>query len=204
MSEQNFERIAQLIAQLDSKMEAKFEQIDAKFEQMDAKFETFKSEIISEFNHSLDIKFERRSQDVKLLGDGLAYVTERVDEVHRLAKEIKANVDRLSVEFAAHRLDPEAHIRPGGYRVKEDETGFGEILPADNEQTGGAELLRRLEESRRKYDAVTEEINAYCAEKGVELPKLDGEEVIRQIRLESARYRVEQELKKRREEEQKP
>lgn len=116
---------------------------------------------------------------------------------------IDAKVESLSLELLAHRLAPEAHNRPSGYRVKADGTDFGET-PLEKDEAEGVAFRRRRDESRSKYDAVTEEINAYCAEKGVELPRIDGEEVIRQIRLNSARRRVEQELKRRREEEQKP
>lgn len=126
MNEKDFERIAQMVAQvIDAKLErvdarfdmmdARFEQIDARFEQIDARFDGLKAEIISEFNHSLKVHIEVHQKGLAVLAEGHQMFSEKLDRVEvGLNKKLAA----IAAELAAHRADTEAHR--GIYRVKEE------------------------------------------------------------------------------------
>jgi archaellum component FlaC len=218
MNEQDFERIGQLIdtklERIEAKFDARFEQIDARFEQIDARFEqidarfeqidarfeladakaeTFRNEIIAEFNQSLKLQTETLSHKIALLCDGILDVAERVEGVKRDFERLDGKVEDLSLHHLAHHLDPEAHSRHGGYRVKEEETVFGD---GDPFHQFNPEFRRRLVAAGKSLDAAADEVRAYCAEKGIELPRASTEAMIRLIQ-ESRKHRVEQELKKR-------
>ena len=205
MNEQDFERIAQMFAQFEARLDARFEQIEARFEQIEARFERlearlknvearltnvegFKSEIISEFNHSLDIKYEELFHRIGLLRDGVADVVERVEGVNQRFDVLNATVEGNALQLLAHHLDPQAHNRRSGDRVKEDEAVFGDVDPYQNFEP---EFRRRLVEAREGLDAAADEVRAYCAEKGVELPTANTEAMLRLIE-ESRKHSVEQ------------
>lgn len=214
MTEKDLERIGQLIDSrlelMESRLNARFEQIDARFEQIDVRFdqvearltnlESFKSEIISEFNHSLDIKAEEFFRQFQVAAEGYAALAEREERLEERVKEDEAKVEHLYLEFLMHHLDLEVHNLPSGYRVKEDEAGFGHPDPFHQFDP---EFRKRLVEAKKRLDAAADEVLAYCAEKGIELPTGNTEAMICLIR-ESAKHKVEQELKKRSEEEQTP
>ena len=214
MKEQDFERIAHLIdtklERFETKLDARFERIDARFERIDARFERievrferieaqlanvegFKSEIIAEFNHLLDIKHEELFHRLGLLRDGVADVVDRVEGVSQRLDVVNANVEDNALQLLAHHLNPQAHSRPSGYHVKEEETVFGENHPFHQFDP---EFRKRLVEAGKSLDAAADEVRAYCAEKGIELPRANTEAMIRLIQ-ESRKHRAEQELKRR-------
>lgn len=139
MDEKDFERIAQMVAQvIDTKLEqmntrfdqvdarfaqvdarfdqidARFEQVDAKFERVDAKFEQFKDEIIQEFEHRLTLHDDGYQNGLAVIAEGHQMLSEKLE---RVESSLSLKLDKIAAEVAAHRADTEAHH--GIYRVKE-------------------------------------------------------------------------------------
>jgi transcription termination factor NusB len=82
------------IGELKKEMDARFEQVDARFQQVDARFDELKAEIKADgetTRRHFDVVAEQFREFTKVLADGIARNTERLDDHERRITTIESS-----------------------------------------------------------------------------------------------------------------